>query len=151
MVMPNNERVGRGLDAVRDGIRPVCEAAWKAAYGDSWSDEVHSRDKAAVGLADANDLMFLIKGMQNTWQEVWKTRLGQAERAYTSEIRDYRNKWAHGSQLTSDDAYRMLDTAERLLQAFSAAEQLSVVQGLKRDLQRQVFDEQGRAERRNAG
>jgi len=94
--------------------------------------------------------MFLIKGMQNTWQEVWKTRLGQAERAYTSEIRDYRNKWAHGSQLTSDDAYRMLDTAERLLQAFSAAEQLSVVQGLKRDLQRQVFDEQGRAERRKS-
>ncbi|MEI6403798.1 MAG: DUF499 domain-containing protein, partial [Actinomycetota bacterium] len=148
MVMPNNERVGRGLDAVRDGIRPVCEAVWQTAYGDAWASEVHSRDQHAVGLPDAVDLSFLIKGMHNTWNEVWKTRLGQAERAYTSELREARNKWAHAHAFTSDDTYRVLDTAERLLTALSAAEQLAVVQGLRRDLQRQVFEEQARGERR---
>jgi predicted AAA+ superfamily ATPase len=148
MVIANNERVGRGLDAVRDGLRPVCEAAWGAKYGAAWLDEVHSRDKGAVGLPDPNDLSFLLKGMQNTWQEVWKTRLGQSERAYVQELRDFRNKWAHSNPLSSDDAYRMLDTAERLLQAVSATEQLSAVQNLKRDLQRQVFDEQARSELR---
>lgn len=148
MVMPHNERVGRGLDAVRDGIGPICEVAWKAAYGDAWLAEVHSRDKGAVGMPDPNDLVFLLKGMQNTWQEVWRQRLGQAERAYTSELRDFRNTWAHQGQFSTDDSYRMLDTAERLLQAFSAADQLKTVQALKRDLQRQLFDEQARSERR---
>jgi predicted AAA+ superfamily ATPase len=148
MVMPNNERVGRGLDAVRDGIRPVCEAAWKAAYGDAWVDAVHSRDRGAAGKPDPNDLIFLLKGMQNTWQEVWRQRLGQAERGYTSELRESRNQWAHQGQYSTDDTYRMLDTAERLLAGFSAADQIKVVQGLKRDLQRQVVDEQARSERR---
>ncbi len=130
MVMPHNERVGRGLDAVRDGIKPVCEAAWKAAYGDGWIDEVHGRDKGVAGKPDPSDLIFLLKGMQNTWQEVWRQRLGQSERAYTSELRDFRNTWAHQGQFSTDDTYRMLDTAERLLSAFSAAEQLKVVQAL---------------------
>lgn len=148
MVMPHNERVGRGLDAVRDGIRPICEAAWKAAYDELWLDEIHSRDKGAAGKPDPNDLIFLLKGMQNTWQEVWRQRLGQSERAYTSELRDFRNTWAHQGQFSTDDTYRMLDTAERLLSAFSAAEQLKVIQALKKDLQRQLFDEQARSERR---
>jgi len=148
VVMPHNERVGRALDAVRDGIGPVCAAAWKAAYGDGWVQAVHGRDKGAVGMPDPNDLIFLLKGMQNTWQEVWRQRLGQGERAYTSELREFRNRWAHQGQFTADDTYRMLDTAERLLQSFSAAEYVKVVQGLKRDLQRQTFDEQARAERR---
>jgi predicted AAA+ superfamily ATPase len=148
MVMPNNERVGRGLDAVREGIRPVCEAAWRAAYGDDWVETVQRRDRSAVGRPDPKDLIFLLKGMQNTWQEVWRDRLGQAERAYTSELRDARNRWAHQDQFSTDDTYRMLDTAERFLGAFSAADQLQHVQGLKRDLQRQVFEEQARHERR---
>jgi uncharacterized protein len=148
MVMPHNERVGRGLDAVRDGIRPVCEIAWKAAYGDGWLEEVHGRDRGVAGRPNPDDLVFLLKGMQNTWQEVWKKRLGQAERAYTSELRDARNQWAHQGQFSTDDTYRMLDTGERLLQAFSAADQVTILQGLKRDLQRQTFDEQARTERR---
>lgn len=148
VVIPNNERVGRGLDAVRDGIGPVCEAAWKAAYGHAWLDEVSGRDRGPAGVPDPNDLVFLLKGMQTTWQEVWRQRLGQAERGYTSELRDSRNRWAHQGQFSTDDTYRMLDTAERLLQAFSATEQLKTVQSLKRDLQRQVFDEQARTERR---
>jgi len=148
MVMPHNERVGRGLDAVRDGIRPVCELVWEAQYGEGWLVEVGSRDRNAAGLPDPNDLSFLLKGMHNTWQESWKDRLGQSERAYSSELRGFRNTWAHSGSFSTDDAYRMLDTSERLLQAFSAAEQVKIVQALKRDLQRQSFDEQARTERR---
>ncbi len=148
MVMPNAERVGRGLDAVRDGIRPLCEAAWQAQYGDGWAEQVNDRDRNAFGSAQPNDLAWLLKGMHNTWQELWRHRFGQAERAYVSELRDVRNKWAHQETFTSDDTYRMLDTAERLLHAFGAADQILVVQGLRRDLQRQMFDEQARSERR---
>jgi predicted AAA+ superfamily ATPase len=148
MVMPHNERVGRALDAVRDGLRPVCELAWEAHYGVDWLSVIHGRDKGAAGVADPNDLIFLLKGMQNSWQEVWRQHMGQAERAYVGELRDGRNSWAHQNQFSSDDVYRLLDTAERLLQAVSARDQIQIVQQLKRDLQRQVFDEQGRSERR---
>jgi predicted AAA+ superfamily ATPase len=150
MVMPNGERVGRGLDAVRDGIQPICESTWLAHFGEDWLNIIHNRDRGAYGTADPADVSFLLKGMQNSWQEVWRHQFGPAERAYTTELRDFRNSWAHQSQFSTDDAYRMLDTAERLLQAFSAVEQLKIVQGLKRDLQRQTIEEQGRSERRKA-
>jgi predicted AAA+ superfamily ATPase len=148
MVIPNSERVGRGLDAVRDGIQPICEATWLAHFGEDWLNIIHNRDRGAYGAADPTDVSFLLKGMQNSWQEVWRHQFGPAERAYTTELRDFRNSWAHQNQFSTDDAYRMLDTAERLLQAFSAVEQLKIVQGLKRDLQRQTIDEQARTERR---
>jgi len=32
-----------------------------------------------------------------------------------SELRDVRNKWAHQRTFTTDDAYRALDSMERLL------------------------------------
>lgn len=147
MVMAHKERVGRGLDAVRDGISPVCTLVWTAQYGEDWVEVVHGRDRG-VGKPDPSDVSFLLKGMHNTWQEAWRDRLGPAERAYTSELRDFRNSWAHGGKFSTDDTYRMLDTAERLLAAFSAADQVKVVQELKRDLQRQQFDEQARSERR---
>jgi len=149
--MANNERVGRGLDAVRNGIQAICEAAWSAAYGEDWLNKVQEHDRAPIGRPDPDDLIFLLKGMQNTWQEVWKNRLGSSERAYTSELRDARNKWAHQNQFSTSDTERMLDTAERLLQAFSAVEEVKIVQGLKRELRRQVVDEEGRsAYRKNA-
>jgi hypothetical protein len=42
--------------------------------------------------------------------------------AWCREIRDWRNKWAHQEPFSSDDAYRALDSAERLLSAVSAPE-----------------------------
>jgi predicted AAA+ superfamily ATPase len=148
MVMPNSERVGRGLDAVRDGIQPICEATWQAHFGEDWLAIIHGRDRGAYGTADPTDVSFLLKGMHNSWQEIWRHQFGPSERAYTTELRDFRNAWAHQNQFSTDDTYRMLDTAERLLQAFSAVEEVKIVQGLKRDLQRQTIEDQGRSERR---
>ena len=42
------------------------------------------------------------------------------ERNYVRELIDARNRWAHQEPFSSDDAYRALDSAERLLQAISA-------------------------------
>jgi hypothetical protein len=95
MTISNSERVQKALESVRDGIRMDCSAAWEAKYGTDWLAQVHSRDKHAVGVADDSDLAWILKGMANTWQEVWATRLGQIERSYVSEIRNARNKWAH--------------------------------------------------------
>ena len=99
MAITNSERVQKALEAVRDGIRPVCIAAWEAKYGAGWKAQVHERDRHAVGQADDADLAWLLKGMTNTWQEVWHGQLGIAERSFVSEIRDDRNKWGASREL----------------------------------------------------
>jgi hypothetical protein len=148
MAITNSERVQRALEAVRDGIRPGCIAAWEAKFGGGWQSEVQSRDRHAVGNPEDTDLAWILKGMTNTWQEVWNDRMGIRERGYVSEIRDARNKWAHQENFSTRDTLRLLDTAERLLSAFSAGDQMKIVQAQHRELQRLQIEEETRAERR---
>jgi predicted AAA+ superfamily ATPase len=72
-----------------------------------------------------------------------------SERSIVSELRDVRNKWAHQEAFSSSDAYRALDSMERLLTAVSA-EQASEIGQMRMDLLRVQFDEQRRGEMRKA-
>ncbi len=148
MATTNAERVDQGLKALGAGLRPVCEAVWQSRLGDDWLALIHARDRNAIGAPDANDLSFLLKGIHNTWQEMWAQRLGQAERNFLGEARDWRNKWAHQAAFSSDDTSRMLDTAERLLVAFNAVDQAKIVQKLRKDLNRLAIEEASRSEHR---
>ena len=76
-------------------------------------------------------------------------RLGPAERSLVSELRDLRNKWAHQQSFSSDDAYRALDSAGRLLTAVSAP-QADEIEKMKMELLRLRFDEQVRTEKRKS-
>jgi predicted AAA+ superfamily ATPase len=51
----------------------------------------------------------------------FNAHLTRSQESFASELRDTRNKWAHGDSFSQDDAYRALDTAERLLRAVDAA------------------------------
>ena len=95
------------------------------------------------------DASALLKLMWDTWNDVFRDALGFTERSLVSELRDWRNRWAHQERLSSDDADRALDSAERLLIAVSAAE-ADEVGKMKRELRRLVFDEQMRSEKRKA-
>lgn len=148
MAITNSDRVQKALETLRDGIRPGCSAAWLARYGAEWVGVVNSKDVHGVGKGDETDLAWLLKGMNNTWQEVWRSRMGVAERGFVTEMRDARNKWAHQEQFSTRDTLRILDTAERLLQAFSAADQMKLIQAQHRELQRLQIEEETRSERR---
>ena len=148
MATTNSERVQRALEAVRDGIQDGCSAAWKAKYGDAWAEHVHRQNRNAIGQPEPTDLAWLLKGMIGTWQEVWRERMSVAERGYVSEVLDARNKWAHQDQFSTRDTLRTLDTCERLLSTFSAADQMKLVQLQHRELQRLQIEEETRAERR---
>jgi hypothetical protein len=90
--------------------------------------------------------------MWNQWDGVFRKTLGRAERSLISELREIRNKWAHQKPFSSDDAYRALDSAARLLSAVVAPPQVEELEKLKTDLLRVRFDEQVRSEkRRTAG
>ena len=42
------------------------------------------------------------------------------ERSLVSELREYRNAWAHQEPFSGEDTIRMLDSAQRLLTAVSS-------------------------------
>lgn len=157
MAITNHERVGKMLDLLRDGLRPFIERELKAQYQQLWLEEVRAtlsnQQLTFAGTDDKPhwDIAAILAVMWNQWNEVFRKTLGHAERTLVSELRDTRNKWAHQRPFSTDDAYRALDSAARLLAAVSAPE-ADEVEKMKMELLRVRFDEQVRTEkRRSAG
>src|SRR5712691_7083841 len=153
MAVTNHERVGRSLDLLRSGLGSFVEREFKNAYRDRFAAEVgrfmsEDRLNARRPVADW-DVAALLKLMWESWNDVFRKTLGPAERSLLSELRDHRNKWAHQESFTSDDAYRALDSAGRLLAAVSAP-QADEIRKVKMELLRLRFDEQVRNEKRKS-
>ena len=152
MAITNHERVGKTLDLLKAGLGPFVyrelQTAIKArrvgAARLSWF-----ADDPQIGKRPVTewDVAALLKLMWDTWNEVFREILGPAERGFVGELRGHRNRWAHQEPFSGDDAYRALDTANRLLTAVSAP-QAAQVEKLKMELLRVRFDEQARVERR---
>ncbi|MDS4022483.1 MAG: Swt1 family HEPN domain-containing protein [Candidatus Competibacter sp.] len=154
MAITNHERVGKALEQLKAGLAPFVEREVKAAI----AANALSMQKIRGFVDDpllANkritewDASALLKLMWETWNEVFRKTLGFAERGLVSEIRDWRNKWAHQEPFSSDDAYRALDSTERLLSSVSAP-QADDVEKMKMELLRVRFDEQARGEKRKS-
>src|SRR5207248_8914088 len=84
-----------------------------------------------------------------SWNSVSRRTLGPAERNLVGELRGHRNNWAHQRTFSTDDAYRALDSAGRLLTAVSAS-QADDMEKMKTELLRLRFDEQVRGEKRKS-
>ncbi|MBM3538841.1 MAG: ATP-binding protein, partial [Alphaproteobacteria bacterium] len=96
------------------------------------------------------DVASILTVLKNTWKEVFRKTLGQAERSLVSELIEARNRWAHQKPFTSDDTERTLDSAARMLTAVSAP-QAEEVSRMRAELRRLVVDEQVRGEKRKLG
>lgn len=153
MASTNHERVGNALDLLRAGLGPFVEREIKAAMKDGTSipslqalaSDPLIKDKPITEW----DAALLLKVMWESWNEVFRKTLGPAERGLVGELRGHRNKWAHQEPFTSDDAYRALDSAGRLLTAVSAP-QSRELERIKMELLRVRFDEQARNEKRKS-
>ena len=152
MAITNHERVGKALDLLKAGLGPFVDREVKGALKSQKLDAFKLRDYAENSVL-ANkpvtewDVAGLLKLMWETWNDVFRTILGPAERSLVGELRGHRNKWAHQESFSSDDAYRALDSVGRLLAAVSAP-QSDELERLKMELLRVRFDEQARGERR---
>lgn len=152
MALTNRDRVGRALELLAEGLRPFVVRELEARYGrywvaratEGWEQPIQEWEDSETPRLDA---YLLLKLLGTNWREVFQEVLGFAERNYVSELRTFRNEWAHGGTFDSNDAYRALDTAERLLEAVSAP-QAEEVGRMKQELLRVRYDEQLRAERR---
>nr|PZN89122.1 MAG: AAA+ family ATPase [bacterium] len=155
MAITNRDRVGRALDLLRDGLAPFVEREFTNVYGGSAREEAKrfvQDDRLNLDLPFPEwDVAPLLRLMWEAWNDVFRRTLGHAERSLVSELRDVRNRWAHQRPFSTDDAYRAIDSAIRLLTAVSAP-QVEDLEKARMELLRVRFEEQARNERRkNAG
>jgi predicted AAA+ superfamily ATPase len=156
MAITNHDRVGKMLGLLTEGLAPYSERELKAYYKNNWFQEVKlalSDNKLQIAGTPQKpewDAAGLFAVILKTWDDVFRRTLGNSDRSLIFELRDARNKWAHQKPFSTDDAYRALDTAHRLLLAVSSA-QAEDIDKLKNELLRVRFDEQVRTEKRKAG
>src|SRR6266496_3946269 len=139
MTMTNRDRVDRGMGHLAAGLGPFVDRHMAAAYPGSrdWVQGLVARNPSRYGGGhrySLSDPRFLLQVVTEEWR-VFRYQLSRVERGFATELKDAGNRWAHGDQFSDEDAYRTLDTMERLLTAIGAAEQASQVRSLRLDLQ----------------
>lgn len=121
------EKIGTGLMLLRDGLGPFAEReinnavrSGRLAKADlakhANEPDLYDRRISDWDVAPLLRVMFLV------WNDAFRDLLGPSERSLVSELRTWRNRWAHQDRLTDDDADRILDSVERLLTAVGASE-----------------------------
>jgi predicted AAA+ superfamily ATPase len=153
MAISNHERVGKAMNLLKQGLAPFIERELKNVYKDqarAQAARLMGEDRLLEGKPLAQwDAAALLKLMWEAWNDVFRKTLGPVERTLVRELQDVRNKWAHQQTFSSDDAYRALDSAGRLLTAVSAPESQEADK-LKMELLRVRFEEQVRTEKRKS-
>jgi len=123
--------------------------------GNEWTQLLALKDAKKKGEArDGYDrldpqvqLRMLTENVPHPVKEGWYPfdgSIGPTQRSYASELRDYRNDWAHMKAFSDDDAHRALDTAERLLKGIGAVEVADEVRSLRLELRRVTADKDDR-------
>lgn len=121
----NQERVNKAIALLRDGLAPFVARELRINVHEVPHDRLRrladdpNLEKTPI---DRWDALALLKVMQATWREVFGKTLGRIERSCVSELHEWRNRWAHQVGFSTDDAERMLDSAERLLRAIKASQ-----------------------------
>ncbi|OGQ97428.1 MAG: AAA+ family ATPase [Deltaproteobacteria bacterium RIFOXYD12_FULL_57_12] len=153
MAITNYDRVGKALELLKKGLGPFVAREFTSAFKERAATETgrfmgEDRLNAKKPMVEW-DVAVLLKVMWESWNEIFRLTLGHTERSLVSELRDHRNKWAHQESFSSDDTYRALDSAGRLLTAVSAP-QADEIEKMKTELLRLRFDEQVRGEKRKS-
>src|SRR6266542_236590 len=116
MALSNRARVGRAFECLASGLASYVDRKMRAASrsGSGWMREF-PRD------ASLDDPAFQLRVMADRWDDAFRSELTRTDRNLVFELRDVRNRWAHNQPFGAADAYRALDSIERLLSAASAA------------------------------
>ena len=152
MAITNHDRVGKAMELLRTGLGPFVEREIATAHPPKTTParetlrylEKHELAMRPIPEWDAHALLML---MWQSWNTVFRTTLGHAERNFVSELREARNRWAHQRSFSTDDAHGALDSTHRLLTAISAPE-AAEAEKMKMELLRLRFNEQARQVRR---
>lgn len=140
----NREQATIALDLLIAGVVPFVERQLQAAYGNDWPAQARGSfrdDRGRSGDADEPfrwDAHSLLTVMWDQWNRAFRGVLRHSDRSLVSELREFRNQWAHQNEFDFDDAYRLLDSAERLLKSVGSPLSRKVLRE-KRELMRNRF------------
>lgn len=155
MAVSNRDRIDRMFQAMApaldDFIASVVGQA-NPALGAEWTKLVQAKDlkKGATSTKTYDPLdpqvQFRILTESNItagYKPGWypfDQALGKAGESFGIELREVRNTWAHNGTFTDDDAYRALDTGERLLRLVGASREADEVRNIRLNLRRVTAD-----------
>ncbi|TFC67798.1 Swt1 family HEPN domain-containing protein [Cryobacterium sp. TMT2-4] len=156
MAKSNSDRINEALDLLVEALGPVIDQVLLPLLPpgvDDWPALLAAKDDVGGKSYERTDPQVQLR--------VFTERLGnlgfpfgqvlsRAEQNLAGEMRDVRDKWAHKKPFSADDAYRALDTCERLLRAINAPTQADGVRKLRLDVQRAAYSEETRRDTRNA-
>jgi uncharacterized protein len=155
MAISNHDRIGKALEVFDKGLAPYVEREMKTHFGDEWQEKVRENLNDHLFQMNAQtellswDTSALVSTILGYWQEVFSKTLGNSDRSLVFEIKDARNKWAHRNTISVDDAYRAIDSMQRLLAAVTAPE-AEELDNQKHQIMRQRYEAQSRKEMRKA-
>ena len=154
MALNNRERVGRAFDYLSEGLMDVVDAVMSRVYSSSnWPVEMARKDAQRYGgserILTKEDVQVQLRAITEEGR-AFKEILSRSQQAWASELRETRNKWAHGEKFSYDDTVRALDTIERLLRAVDAPHSAADVRKMREDLQRTIYEDRTRKQAKQA-
>lgn len=155
MALSNRDRIDRMFQTMSpplDDFISSTVGAGDQKLGAVWTQLVASKDQKSGApstktydpldpqvqlrmLTEAN----ITSGFKTGWYP-FRDKLGRAGESYVTELREVRNTWAHNGTFTDDDAYRALDTGERLLRLIGAAKEADELRNIRLNLRRVTAD-----------
>lgn len=148
MALSNRDRVTKAFELLSEGLLDTVDEVMTAVFHspdwpELWAEKDAQKHGGPKRKLTKHDPQVQLRAITEFGRE-FNSLLAIAQRAYASELRDTRNAWAHNEPVSSDDALRALDTAERLLSAVGSVDSAEDIKKLRLDLQRNVFEDQTR-------
>ncbi|MEO2013750.1 MAG: Swt1 family HEPN domain-containing protein [Fuerstiella sp.] len=111
------DTISTGLQILASGLAPYVDDMLRHKFGEDWQRA--NKVAQVINSADRTqwDAQVVLLLMWDHWNQVFRHDLGFVERSLVSELREFRNRWAHQKQVSVRDTYRCLDSIERLLRA----------------------------------
>jgi predicted AAA+ superfamily ATPase len=156
MAISNRDRIGKMFELLAPPLDDFIarSVAAQLPEGSSWTALVAMKDekKGVAGkeyqrLDPQVQLRMLTENIPHNLKAGWypfDDAIGRVGQGYSKELREARNDWAHNKSFSDDDAYRCLDTAERLLVAIGAPSVADEVKTIRLGLRRLTADKDDR-------
>ncbi|GIG68297.1 DUF499 domain-containing protein [Phytomonospora endophytica] len=129
MAATNRDRIGQMFDLMAPQLDAFLSRVLnrQLGAGRTWTHivtTVDSNNGRDVHHGDVSiQLKVITQNYTHRFQGGWhplRSELSRTHEAYAAELLQTRHAWAHGKAFTDDDAYRALDTAQRLAAAIGA-------------------------------
>jgi predicted AAA+ superfamily ATPase len=158
----NRDRVGKMFELLAPALDGFIASSVAAQLSDgaSWTSLVALKDqkkgvdgKEYDSLDPQVQLRMLTENIPHNLKAGWypfDDAIGRVGQGYAKELREARNEWAHNKSFADDDAYRCLDTAERLLLAIGAPTVADEIKEIRLGLRRLTADKDDKKVLRSA-